>query len=57
MNYYNQIKENLIKCEIYDKAKDYSDIYHYFGKKRLIEEFNNAFNKTKVPDMDDDLPF
>ena len=21
------------------------------------KEFNNTFNKTKVPDMDDDLPF
>ena len=47
----------IIHCPIIDKAKDWSDIYHYFGKKRLIKEFNNAFNKIKIPDTDDDLPF
>ena len=28
MNYYNVIKENLIKSEIYDRAKDYSKDRH-----------------------------
>lgn len=28
MNYYNEIKENLIKTEIYDRAKDYSKDRH-----------------------------
>ena len=42
---------------IINKAKDWSDIYHYFGKNRLIKEFNEAFNKVKIPDMDSDLPF
>jgi hypothetical protein len=37
--------ENLIKegLEKKDKAKDWSDIYLYFGKDRFIEEFNKAF--------------
>ena len=47
----------IIHCPIIDKAKDWSDIYHYFGKNRLIKEFNEAFNKVKMPDMDNDLPF
>ena len=24
MNYYNEIKENLLKCEMYDRTKDFS---------------------------------
>jgi len=28
MNYYNEIKEKLIKSEIYDRAKDYSKDRH-----------------------------
>ena len=24
MNYYTQIKDKLLECEIYDKAKDYA---------------------------------
>ena len=27
-----------------DKAKDWSDIFLYFGKERFIQEFNNALN-------------
>ena len=33
MNYYNEIKSNLIRSELYDKAKDYSKV---FGDK-LVE--------------------
>ena len=38
MNYYNDIKDKLIKCEIYDKVKDYSkdrykvSVYFEIGK-------------------------
>ena len=38
MNYYNEIKERLIKSEIYDKAKDYAkdrhkvEVYFEIGK-------------------------
>ena len=38
MNYYNEIKDKLIKCEIYDRVKDYSkernrvEVYFEIGK-------------------------
>ena len=42
MNYYNEIKEQLIKSEIYDRAKDYSKDRHkvkvYFEIGRLLNE-------------------
>ena len=31
MNYYNEIKEKLIKSEIYDKSKEYSKDRHKVG--------------------------
>lgn len=31
-----------IPCPIIGKAKDWSDIFHYFGKSRMIYEFNKA---------------
>ena len=37
----NLIKEGLEKKE---KAKDWSDIFLYFGKEKFIEEFNKAFS-------------
>ena len=37
MNYYNEIKKNLIKCEIYDKSKDFSK-----NKNRVITYFENG---------------
>ena len=40
MNYYNEIKEQLIKSEIYDRVKDYSKDRHkvkvYFEIGRLL---------------------
>ena len=41
INVENLIKEGLIKK---DKAKDWSDIFLYFGKDKFIEEFNKALN-------------
>jgi len=42
INYYNEIKETLVKNEIYKKAKDYSktrsDLNHYFEVRRLLVE-------------------
>lgn len=38
------IKQGYKKAE---KAKDWSDIFLYFGKERLIEEFNKAFINPK----------
>ena len=52
MNYYNQIKENLIKCEIYDKAKDYSkdrnkvNVYFEIGK--LLSEAGKEYGKNII---------
>lgn len=39
----NLIKEGLEKKS---KAKDWSDIFLYFGKERLFQEFNSALDKT-----------
>ena len=43
------IKEGLEKK---DKAKDWSDIYLYFGKERFIEEFNKAKENTDGRDLE-----
>lgn len=53
----------VIKCPLLkDKqghiVKDYSDIYHYFGKKRLLDEFNLAFSSIQEQQNKyNDLPF
>lgn len=36
----------VIPCPVIEKAKDWSDIYHYFGKERLIQEFTSAMDNT-----------
>ena len=42
INYYNEIKETLVKNEVYKKVKDYSknksDLNAYFEVGRLIVE-------------------
>ena len=42
MNYYNEIKDTLVKNEVYKKIKDYSknrsDLNTYFEVGRLIVE-------------------
>ena len=51
MNYYNEIKETLIKNEIYKKVKDYSknksDLNAYFEVGRLIVEAQGGEKKAK----------
>ncbi len=43
MNYYDEIKKNLIKCEIYDKSKDFAknkygkNIIKQYSEKLMIE--------------------
>ena len=48
MNYYNEIKEKLIKSEIYDRAKDYSKDRHkvsvYFETGKLLSEAGKKYN-------------
>ncbi|MBO4245924.1 MAG: DUF1016 family protein [Bacilli bacterium] len=52
MNYYNEIKENLIKSEIYDKAKDYSKDRHkvsvYFETGKLLSEAGKEYGKNII---------
>ena len=52
MNYYNQIKESLIKCEIYDRAKDYSKdrnkVNSYFEIGKLLSEAGKEYGKNII---------
>jgi len=51
MNYYNKIKETLVKNEIYKKAKDYSknksDLNSYFEVGRLLIEAQGGEKRAK----------
>lgn len=52
MNYYNEIKEKLLKSEIYDKVKDYSkdrnkvNVYFEIGK--LLNEAGKEYGKNII---------
>ena len=52
MNYYNEIKEQLIKSEIYARAKDYSKDRHkvkvYFEIGRLLNEAGKEYGKNVI---------
>ena len=52
MNYYNEIKEQLIKSEIYDRAKDYSKDRHkvkvYFEIGKLLNEAGKEYGKNVI---------
>ena len=52
MNYYNEIKEQLIKGEIYDKIKDYSKDRHkvkvYFETGKLLSEAGKEYGKNII---------
>ena len=43
MNYYDEIKENLIKCEIYDRSKDL-----FKNRNRVITYFKNVSNYQRL---------
>ena len=47
MNYYDEIKKNLIKCEIYEKSKDFSKnknrVITYFGIGKLLNEAGRKY--------------
>ena len=59
MNYYNEIKDKLLKCEIYDRAKDYSkdrnkvDIYYEIGK--LLSEAGKEYGKNIIKQYSEKL--
>ena len=51
MNYYNQIKEELLNNEIYKKAKDYSknrnDLRTYYNVGKLLIEIEKLRRRKK----------
>ena len=59
MNYYNEIKEQLIKSEIYDRAKDYSKDRHkvkvYFEIGRLLNEAGKEYGKNIIKQYSEKL--
>ena len=59
INYYDQIKENLIKSEIYDKAKDYAKdinkVKTYYENGRLLLEDGKEYGKNIVKQYADKL--
>ena len=52
MNYYNEIKENLIKCDIYDQVKDYSKnrnrVITYYETGRILKEAGKEYGKNII---------
>ena len=59
MNYYNEIKEKLIKSEIYDRAKDYSKDRHkvsiYFETGKLLSEAGKQYGKNIIKQYSEKL--
>ena len=59
MNYYNEIKERLIKSEIYDRAKDYSKDRHkvsvYFEIGKLLSEAGKEYGKNIIKQYSENL--
>ena len=59
INYYDQIKENLIKSEIYDKAKDYAKdinkVKTYYENGRLLLEAGKEYGKNIIKQYADKL--
>ncbi len=59
MSYYNEIKEKLIKSEIYDRAKDYSKDRHkvsiYFEIGKLLSEAGKEYGKNIIKQYSENL--
>ena len=59
MNYYNEIKEKLIKSELYDKLKDYSKdrnkVYVYFEIGKLLSKAGKEYGKNIIKQYSDKL--
>lgn len=59
MNYYNEIKENLLKSELYDRVKDYAKdrnkvkVYYETGK--LLHEAGKEYGKNIIKMYSDKL--
>lgn len=61
MNYYDEIKEILIKSEIYDRAKDYikdkNKVQVYFEIGKLLSEAGKEYGKNIIKQYSDKLMF
>ncbi|MBE6139762.1 MAG: DUF1016 domain-containing protein [Firmicutes bacterium] len=59
MNYYNEIKKNLIKCEIYDKSKDFSKnknrVITYFENGKLLNKAGKEYGKNVIKQYSEKL--
>ncbi len=59
MNYYNEIKEKLIRSEIYDRVKDYSKDRHkvsvYFEIGKLLSEAGKEYGKNIIKQYSENL--
>ena len=59
MNYYDEIKQKLIKSEIYDRAKDYSKDRHevsvYFEIGKLLSEAGKEYGKNIIKQYSEKL--
>ena len=59
MNYYNEIKNKLIKSEIYDRVKDYSKDRHkvsvYFETGKLLSEAGKEYGKNIIKQYSEKL--
>ena len=59
MNYYSEIKEKLIKSEIYDRAKDYSKDRHkvsvYFETGKLLSKAGKEYGKNIIKQYSEKL--
>ena len=59
MQYYDIIKENLLKCEIFDKVKDYSKnqnrVKTYFEIGKLLSEAGKEYGKNIIKQYADKL--
>ena len=59
MNYYNEIKKNLIKCEIYDKSKEFAKnknrVITYFENGKLLYEAGSTYGKNIIKQYSEKL--
>ena len=59
MNYYNEIKEKLIKSEIYDKVKDYSKnrnkVITYFEIGKILSKAGKEYGKNIIKQYSEKL--
>jgi len=59
MNYYDEIKKNLIKCEVYDKSKDFTKnrnrVITYFENGKLLYEAGSTYGKNIIKQYSEKL--